>query len=92
MQGTIKWSENASITYCPQDNSADFDCSLNLFDWMSQWRKPKHDDLMVRGMLGRLLFTADDYKKQVRVCSGGEKNRLLFGKNDDVGSQCHDSR
>jgi ATPase subunit of ABC transporter with duplicated ATPase domains len=31
-------------------------------------------------MLGRLLFTADDYKKQVRVCSGGEKNRLLFGK------------
>ena len=78
--GSIKWSENASITYCPQDNSADFDCSLNLFDWMSQWRKPKRDDLMVRGMLGRLLFTADDYKKQVRVCSGGEKNRLLFGK------------
>ena len=31
-------------------------------------------------MLGRLLFTADDYKKQVRVCSGGEKNRLLFGR------------
>ena len=78
--GRIKWSENASITYCPQDNSADFDSSLNLFDWMSQWRKPKHDDLMVRSMLGRLLFTADDYKKQVRVCSGGEKNRLLFGR------------
>lgn len=35
---------------------------------------------MVRGMLGRLLFTADDYKKKARVCSGGEKNRLLFGK------------
>jgi len=34
----------------------------------------------VRSMLGRLLFTADDYKKKVRVCSGGEKNRLLFGK------------
>jgi ATPase subunit of ABC transporter with duplicated ATPase domains len=47
---------------------------------MSQWRKPKHDDLMVRGKLGRLLFTADDYKKKARVCSGGEKNRLLFGK------------
>jgi ATPase subunit of ABC transporter with duplicated ATPase domains len=35
---------------------------------------------MVRGMLGRLLFNADDNKKKVRVCSGGEKNRLLFGK------------
>jgi ATPase subunit of ABC transporter with duplicated ATPase domains len=31
-------------------------------------------------MLGRLLFTADDYLKKVAVCSGGEKNRLLFGK------------
>jgi ATPase subunit of ABC transporter with duplicated ATPase domains len=26
------------------------------------------------------LFTADDFNKKVRVCSGGEKNRLLFGK------------
>ena len=79
-EGSIKWSENATLSYCPQDSTGDFDCALNLFDWMSQWRKPKHDDLMVRGMLGRLLFSADDYKKQVRVCSGGEKNRLLFGK------------
>jgi ATPase subunit of ABC transporter with duplicated ATPase domains len=31
-------------------------------------------------MLGRLLFTADDANKKARVCSGGEKNRLLFGK------------
>ena len=79
-EGSIKWSENATLSYCPQDSRGEFDCALNLFDWMSQWRKPKHDDLMVRGMLGRLLFSADDYKKQVRVCSGGEKNRLLFGK------------
>lgn len=35
---------------------------------------------MVRGILGRLLFTADDTNKQARNCSGGEKNRLLFGK------------
>ncbi len=79
-QGVIKWSENAVIGYCPQDSSADFDCDLTLFDWMSQWRTAKHDDLKVRAMLGRLLFTADDFNKKVRVCSGGEKNRLLFGK------------
>ena len=79
-EGIVKWSENATLGYCPQDNTADFDCELSLFDWMSQWRKPQHDDLMVRSMLGRLLFTADDYKKKVNVCSGGEKNRLLFGK------------
>ena len=79
-EGVVKWSENAKIGYCPQDNSNDFDNDLNLFDWMSQWRTPKHDDLMVRAMLGRLLFTADDANKKARVCSGGEKNRLLFGK------------
>lgn len=79
-QGVLKWSENAVLGYCPQDSSADFDSDTTLFDWMSQWRTPKHDDLTVRGMLGRLLFTADDYLKKVRVCSGGEKNRLLFGK------------
>jgi ATPase subunit of ABC transporter with duplicated ATPase domains len=53
---------------------------MNLFDWMSQWRKPSHGDQIVRATLGRLLFSSDDFKKQVKVCSGGEKNRLLFGK------------
>ncbi len=78
--GSIQWSENATLGYCPQDSTADFDCELNLFDWMSQWRKPKHDDQVVRATLGRQLFSTDDFTKKVKVCSGGEKNRLLFGK------------
>jgi ATPase subunit of ABC transporter with duplicated ATPase domains len=78
--GSIKWAENATLGYCAQDSNADFDCDLNLFDWMSQWRKPSHDDQIVRATLGRLLFSSDDFKKAVKVCSGGEKNRLLFGK------------
>ncbi len=47
---------------------------------MSQWRKPSHDEQIVRATLGRLLFSSEDFEKSVRVCSGGEKNRLLFGK------------
>lgn len=78
--GTIKWAENATLGYCPQDNAAEFDCDLNLFDWMSQWRKPRHDDQIVRATLGRLLFSTEDFNKKAKVCSGGEKNRLLFGK------------
>ena len=78
--GEIKWSENASLGYCPQDTSPDFNSNLSLFDWMAQWRKPTHDDEAVRATLGRLLFSSEDFKKQVNVCSGGEKNRLLFGK------------
>ncbi len=78
--GKIKWAENATLGYCPQDATQDFNCDLNLFDWMSQWRKPRHDDQIVRATLGRLLFSSHDFEKKVKVCSGGEKNRLLFGK------------
>lgn len=79
-KGRIQWSENAVTGYCPQDTSADFNSDSSLFDWMSQWRKPSHNDQIVRATLGQLLFSPDDFLKPVRVCSGGEKNRLLFGK------------
>ncbi len=78
--GTIKWADNATLGYCPQDSTAEFNSELNLFDWMGQWRKPRHDDQIVRATLGRLLFSTEDFQKRVKVCSGGEKNRLLFGK------------
>ena len=79
-EGSVQWAENAAQGYCPQDSNEQFNNELNLFDWMSQWRKPEHDDQIVRSTLGRLLFSNDDFKKQVKVCSGGEKNRLLFGQ------------
>jgi ATPase subunit of ABC transporter with duplicated ATPase domains len=79
-QGRIKWSENAVTGYCPQDSSAAFSSDSNLFDWMSQWRNSSHNDQIVRATLGQLLFSSEDFLKPVRVCSGGEKNRLLFGK------------
>ncbi|WP_439102038.1 ABC-F family ATPase [Congregibacter sp.] len=78
--GSIKWAESATLGYCPQNTNDEFDTDLNLFDWMSQWRKPSHDDQIVRATLGRLLFSSDDFLKKAKVCSGGEKNRLLFGK------------
>ena len=79
-KGTIQWSENSNIGYYAQDHEADFENDMNLFEWMSQWRKPEDDDQAVRGILGRMLFGADDIKKSVKVLSGGEKGRMLFGK------------
>ena len=35
---------------------------------------------MIRGTLGRLLFSQDEIKKSVKVISGGEQGRMLFGK------------
>ena len=79
-QGDIKWSENANIGYYAQDHEYEFEQDLTVFEWMSQWKQPNDDEQAVRSILGRLLFTQDDIKKQVKVLSGGEKGRMLFGK------------
>ncbi|HTF97880.1 MAG TPA: ABC-F family ATPase [Cellvibrio sp.] len=76
--GTVKWAEQAEIGYFAQDHAADFADDTNLFDWMKQWTKG--DEQLVRGALGRMLFSNDEVKKNVKVLSGGEKGRMLFGK------------
>jgi len=78
--GHHKWAEHANVGYFAQDHAADFDSDLNLMDWMHQWTKPGDDEQVLRGILGRLLFSGDDVKKCVRVLSGGEKGRMLYGK------------
>ncbi|EPM8539327.1 ABC-F family ATPase [Proteus mirabilis] len=78
--GRVKWSENATIGYYAQDHATDFEVDMTVFDWMSLWMKPEDDEQSVRSVLGRLLFSQDDIKKSVKVLSGGEKGRMLFGK------------
>ncbi len=78
--GRVKWSENATIGYYAQDHATDFEVDMTVFDWMSLWMKSEDDEQSVRSVLGRLLFSQDDIKKSVKVLSGGEKGRMLFGK------------
>ncbi len=78
--GFVKWSENAMVGYFAQDHNDLFDNDKTLYDWISQWGKQGDDEQVFRGALGRMLFSADDIKKPVRVTSGGEKVRLLLAK------------
>ena len=78
--GTVKWAEKARLGYYAQDHAHEFANGKVLTDWMADWRGENDDDLVVRGTLGRLLFSGDDAKKSVKVLSGGEKGRMLFGK------------
>lgn len=83
--GTIKWTEKAKIGYFAQDHAADFDSDENLTDWISGYVRAggyegSDVETLIRGTLGRLLFSGDDVKKPVRVISGGEQGRMMFGR------------
>lgn len=78
--GEVKWAEKANIGYFAQDHEYEFEDGEDLFEWMTKFRQPGDDDQVVRSMLGRLLFGGDDTKKSVKVLSGGEKGRMLYGK------------
>ncbi|MBT8103174.1 MAG: ABC-F family ATPase [Gammaproteobacteria bacterium] len=78
--GEIKWSENARTGYFAQDNMAEFEDDVSLFDWITQWQPKGADEQLLRATLGRMLFSRDDSNKSVKVVSGGEQRRLMFGK------------
>ena len=83
--GQLKWAEKARPGYFAQDHAADFAEDMSLTDWMGQWvRAGGYEggdvETLMRGTLGRLLFSGDEVKKSVKVISGGEQGRMLFGK------------
>jgi ATPase subunit of ABC transporter with duplicated ATPase domains len=79
-KGDVKWSENANVGYMPQDTNEYFPEDVSLLDWMGQWGKPGDDDQVIRGTLGRLLFSGSEIGKSVKVISGGEKGRMIWGR------------
>ncbi|MDD2947361.1 MAG: ABC-F family ATPase, partial [Rugosibacter sp.] len=83
--GHIKWAEKARPGVFAQDHAADFSSDMPLTEWITQWvREGGYEggdvETLIRGTLGRLLFSGDDAKKSVNVISGGEQGRMLFGK------------
>ncbi len=83
--GKMKWAEKARPGVFAQDHAADFASTTPLTEWIVQWvREGGYEggdvETLIRGTLGRLLFSGDDAKKAVNVISGGEQGRMLFGK------------
>ncbi len=83
--GTVKWTEKARRGYYAQDHADDFKSGTNLTDWIAEFARSnasEGEDLetLIRGTLGRLLFSGDEVRKAVKVISGGEQGRMIFGK------------
>jgi len=79
-EGSIKWAEKAKVGFFEQDHKKEFETEKSVFDWITNYAKKDDDDQAVRSILGRLLFSGEDFKKKVKVLSGGERGRMLFGK------------
>jgi ATPase subunit of ABC transporter with duplicated ATPase domains len=77
--GDCSWGQTTAFSYFPKENSAFFNSTLSITDWLKQY-SPDQDDTYVRSFLGRMLFSGDEALKPVNVLSGGEKVRCLLSK------------
>lgn len=78
-KGTIEWGKTIRYGYLPQDNTEYFNTDKNIMEWIGQYYDIK-DETVLRGFLGRMLFSGEDVFKKVSVLSGGEKARCMLSK------------
>ena len=77
--GSIEWGKTIVPGYLPQDNNEYFNVDKNIMEWIGQYYDIK-DETVLRGFLGRMLFSGEDVFKKVNVLSGGEKARCMLSK------------
>ncbi len=78
--GNIIYGKTITPTYFPQDNSNYFTKDESIMKWIGQYYNID-DETVLRGFLGRMLFSGEDVFKKVPVLSGGEKARCMLSKN-----------
>lgn len=77
--GTVKWGSGMDYGYYPQNAEESIPRGTTALDWIMQF-EPNGDQQIVRGLLGRMLFSGDDALKSTDKLSGGETARLLTAK------------
>jgi len=78
-QGQFKLGHNVEIGYFAQNQAEYLDGEKTLLDTMIDAAN-ESNRAQVRDILGSFLFGGDDVDKQVKVLSGGERNRLALAK------------
>ena len=77
--GSVKWGHGMTWGYYPQDSGSQIEPGKTVLQWLAQF-EPNGDQQIVRGLLGRMLFSGDDALKPTGGLSGGEKARLLLAR------------
>lgn len=83
--GSIEWGNTITTSYIPQDNTEYFTGTDSIVKWMGKYCKVD-DETVLRGFLGRMLFSGEEVFKSVNVLSGGEKARCMLSKSMLEGS------
>ena len=84
--GTYKWGVTITTAYLPLDNTDFFNIDKNLIDWLSQYGVG--NEVMMKGYLGRMLFSGEEVLKKVNVLSGGEKMRCMIARMQLQNANC----
>ena len=77
--GEITFGKTIVKSYYPQDNTEYFKEDETIMKWIGHYYNID-DETVLRGFLGRMLFSGDDVFKRVPVLSGGEKARCMLSK------------
>lgn len=79
-KGMIEWGKTIKPSYIMQDNSEYFkNNNQTIMEWIGNYYDID-DESVLRGFLGRMLFSKDDVFKKVNILSGGEKARCILSK------------
>ena len=84
--GTYKWGVTITTAYLPLDNTEFFNSEMNLVDWLSQYGSG--NEVVMKGFLGRMLFSGEEVLKKVNVLSGGEKMRCMIARMQLKNANC----
>ena len=84
--GTFKWGVTITTAYLPLDNTEFFKSDKNLVDWLSQYGPG--NEVVMKGFLGRMLFSGEDVLKKVNVLSGGERMRCMIARMQLKNANC----
>ena len=78
-EGHLKIGHNVQIGYFAQNQAEYLDGKKTVLDTMTDAANESNRS-RVRDILGAFLFSGEEVHKQVRVLSGGERNRLALAK------------
>ena len=84
--GTFKWGVTITTAYLPLDNTDFFKSEMNLVDWLGQYGAG--NEVVMKGYLGRMLFSGEEVLKKVNVLSGGEKMRCMIARMQLKNANC----